>query len=85
VNSTERTLPAEPVDSMDPECEIMEDGEDAPEPVKVLEEAATFGEIMVWCHDMPPPADDPFAKGVEEWIAFATAVRLPLSVWYWIC
>lgn len=29
---------------------------------------------MVWGHDALPAGDDPFVKGVEEWIAFAEMV-----------
>ena len=76
MSSTGRTLPAEPAQPADPDCELIEDDADGQEPVKVLEENGTFEEILVWGHDLPPPADDPFVKGVEEWIAFATAVCL---------
>lgn len=44
------------------------------EPVKVLQKQATFGEYMVWGHEMIPAADDTFVKGVEEWVKFAEAV-----------
>ena len=51
-----------------------EDDEDLPESVKILKEKAEFGTITVWGHDKLPAADDIFAKGIEEWIAFAAAV-----------
>jgi ribonuclease H2 subunit C len=51
----------------------MTDGE-RDEPVKVLEKQATFQEFVVWGHEALPTADDPFIKGVEEWIQFAEAV-----------
>lgn len=51
----------------------MTDGE-RDEPVKVLEKQATFQEFVVWGHEVLPTADDPFIKGVEEWIQFAEAV-----------
>ncbi|RDW74682.1 ribonuclease H2 subunit C [Aspergillus mulundensis] len=41
------------------------------EPIKVLEKQATFGDYMVWGHEMIPAADDSFVKGVEEWVKFA--------------
>ncbi|KAI4122242.1 MAG: hypothetical protein LQ347_006573, partial [Umbilicaria vellea] len=50
-----------------------EDGDEDMEPVKVLEEAASFEEIVVWGHEAVPTSDDPYVKGVEEWIAFAEA------------
>ena len=52
------------------------DGDEDTEPVKVLEEAASFKEIVVWAHEAVPESDDPYVKGVEEWIAFAEAVSL---------
>ena len=63
---TERTIrPAQnnSVDEAEPE-----------EPVKILEKQATFQDVMVWGHELMPAADDPFVKGVEEWVRFAEAV-----------
>lgn len=51
-----------------------EDSDGVMEPVKVLEEAASFEEMVVWGHEVLPGSDDPYVKGVEEWIAFAEAV-----------
>ncbi|KAJ5489499.1 hypothetical protein N7539_004389 [Penicillium diatomitis] len=54
----------------------MEDGESDPEePVKILEAQGTFDEMMVWGHENLPAADDPFVKGVEEWIRFAETMH----------
>ena len=51
----------------------MED--DLPEePVKTLESQATFDNLVVWGHEIPPAADDTFVKGVDEWIKLAEAV-----------
>ncbi|KAJ9192169.1 hypothetical protein DTO164E3_8505 [Paecilomyces variotii] len=52
-----------------------QDGE-LEEPIKVLETQATFDEFVVWGHEIMPAADDPFVKGVEEWIKFAEAMHL---------
>jgi ribonuclease H2 subunit C len=46
-----------------------------PEAIKTLQSIATFNEVIVWGHDMLPAADDPFVKGIEEWIAFAEAIH----------
>ena len=54
------------------EEELEEEG------IKVLEEVATFEELVVWGHEAVPEADDVFVKGVEEWIRFAEAVSLVL-------
>ncbi|KAL1965015.1 hypothetical protein VTN77DRAFT_6215 [Rasamsonia byssochlamydoides] len=48
---------------------------DAEEPVKILEKQATFNEFVVWGHEVLPAADDPFVKGVEEWLKFAEAMH----------
>ncbi|KAL9113060.1 MAG: hypothetical protein Q9227_002672 [Pyrenula ochraceoflavens] len=52
-----------------------EEEEEESEPVKVMKTVGTFEELLVWGHDAAPAADDPFVKGVEEWTAFAEAVR----------
>lgn len=44
------------------------------EPVGILETQATFNDFIVWGHEALPPADDPFVKGVEEWLKFAEVV-----------
>ncbi|GAD95232.1 ribonuclease H2 subunit C [Paecilomyces variotii No. 5] len=46
------------------------------EPVKVIEAQSTFDEFVVWGHEITPAADDPFVKGVEEWMKFAEAMHL---------
>lgn len=59
---------------------------DSEEPVKVLEKQATFNEFVVWGHEVLPAADDPFVKGVEEWLKFAEAVcsvSSLVSFWCW--
>jgi ribonuclease H2 subunit C len=52
-----------------------DDSKEKPEPVKILQSTATFNEVMLWGHDMLPAPDDPFVKGIEEWIAFAEAIH----------
>lgn len=40
--------------------------------VSMLEEVGEFAELMVWGHDAVPDAlDDPYMRGVREWVAFA--------------
>lgn len=56
--------------------DMDEEEEEDSEPVKILQATSTFGEVTIWGHDMLPAADDPFAKGVEEWIAFAEAIHM---------
>ncbi|KAL2002943.1 hypothetical protein VTN02DRAFT_5476 [Thermoascus thermophilus] len=45
------------------------------EPVKILEKQATFDEYVVWGHEVVPAADDPFVRGVEEWLKFAETLH----------
>lgn len=78
LSATDRTLPQKndthgrAIDSRDEEGEGDEDAE----PVKVLEETASFDEVVVWGHEAVPESDDPYVRGVEEWVAFAEAVGL---------
>lgn len=51
----------------------MEESEDSVE-VKVMEQKAAFDELAVWGHEVVPEDDNLYTKGVQEWIAFATAV-----------
>lgn len=55
------------------------------EEVHAMDEVASFDKVTIWGHDATPDrADDPFARGVDEWLAFAQAVscvtRLHLSM-----
>lgn len=65
--STQKSNGAEP-DDMDVEPE---------EPVRVLQKQGAFDELMVWGHESMPAANDPFVKGVEEWVKLAEAVSQP--------
>ena len=44
------------------------------EEVQALEEMACFDKIVLWGHERMVEGEDPFVKGVEEWIGFAEAV-----------
>lgn len=44
----------------------------------ILDKQGSFSAFMVWDHEKLPAADDPFVKGVSEWIRFAEAVRIRL-------
>ncbi len=44
------------------------------EEVQALGEVASFDSIVLWGHESLVEGDDPFVKGVEEWIGFAEAV-----------
>lgn len=62
------------MESFDSDNDEEEVEQEKPEPVKMLDVAATFDEFVVWGHEVLPASDDTFVKGVEEWIAFAEAV-----------
>ena len=67
---TERTLPPAPKHNTS-----TDDIEGEPEePVKIFEKQATFDEFLVWDHEAVPAVDDPYVKGVEEWLKLAEAV-----------
>ncbi|CEL04435.1 hypothetical protein ASPCAL05565 [Aspergillus calidoustus] len=69
---TDRELPSTTSNNSD-EAEVEE--VEPAEPIKVLEQQATFGDFVVWAHETIPAADDPYVKGVEEWIKFAEAMH----------
>ena len=86
MNASDRTFPQKNNRdgvAMDSRTDTVEEGdsEEDAEPVKVLEEAASFDEMMVWGHEAVPEGDDPYVKGVEEWIAFAEAVSESAFSW----
>src|SRR5437773_12006405 len=69
MNATERILPREM------KLAEMEDNDEAE--VKIMEESATFSELVVWGHEaLPEDASDPYVRGIEEWVAFASKVCL---------
>ena len=52
-----------------------EDEDEKPAEVKLAEEVGSFDEITIWSHEsMPLETDDPYLKGVQEWMDFAKAV-----------
>ena len=55
---------------------LMEDITAQPEKIetRVMKQQSSFGEIMVWGHEMVPEDGDVYVKGVQEWIGFAEAV-----------
>ncbi|OCL14409.1 ribonuclease H1 small subunit [Glonium stellatum] len=53
-----------------------EEDDEKPVEVKLAEELGSFDEIMVWSHEsMPSDTDDPYLKGVQEWMSFAKAMH----------
>ena len=42
--------------------------------IMIMEQHATFSNVMVWDHEAVPGVGDVYVKGMEEWIDFAEAV-----------
>ena len=72
----QKTGNALPAGSEAPSARQAEDVEETEhEPVNILEEQATFDSIVVWDHEVvPDESNDPYVKGIEEWVAFAEQV-----------
>ncbi|KAH0547695.1 hypothetical protein FGG08_000184 [Glutinoglossum americanum] len=52
------------------------DDDEQPEEIGIIEEQASFEEIVTWGHEaLPDPSTDPYVKGVEEWVAFAEQIN----------
>lgn len=51
-----------------------EEEDEEEEEAKVLEDVASFEELVIWGHEAMPEDDNAFVKGVEEWVKFAEAV-----------
>lgn len=74
LSSTERVLPkVEPEQDLSTEVVVEEEAE---EDVGIMEENASFEDLMLWGHEtLPDETADPYIRGVEEWIDFAEQVR----------
>lgn len=70
VSKTDRVLPKQISPAGVEEEE--EEAEDEPE-VGIMEEQSAFEDLMIWGHETVPE-EDPFARGMEEWISFAEQV-----------
>lgn len=82
MQNSDRTIPAR---SLNPSSNEYSPGDTIDDPtdadgdedgaVKVLEQVATFEELVVWGHEVRPGEDETFVKGVGEWIAWAEAIH----------
>ncbi|PBP28080.1 RNA exonuclease 4 [Diplocarpon rosae] len=79
--TTDRILPVpDPTGASDRPSEAEEEEEPEPE-VKIIEEQASFDEIVVWGHEvLPHGMADPYVRGMEDWIAFAEQV----CAFFWV-
>lgn len=61
----------------------MDDDEEVPEQIGVMQEIASFDRITVWGHETVPSfTEDAYSKGIEEWMSFATSVSQPCNKHY---
>lgn len=61
--------------SLEDENEDADEEDEPKEDVKVLKETASFDRINIWGHEMVPgDCEDPYTKGIQEWMTFAQAV-----------
>ncbi|KIX04279.1 uncharacterized protein Z518_05146 [Rhinocladiella mackenziei CBS 650.93] len=61
--------------AVDENIEVQDEEDEPPEPVQILEQVSSFDEVIVWGHDRLPALEDPYVKGIEEWISFAQAIH----------
>lgn len=72
--SSKRSKPRIPreEDDIDEEDEDEDDQQD----VKEMESLAEFDDVVIWEHGAAPTADnDPYVKGIQEWVALAEAAH----------
>jgi hypothetical protein len=76
LQTTDKVLVLSERDPLSMNVDEDDDEEDKPlVETKIVEERATFNEVMIWGHETTADAtDDPYTKGMEEWISFAEAV-----------
>jgi len=60
---------------MEEEEEDEDEGLEDNEELQVVKQVAAFDHVVVWNHEtLPDPLEDPYSKGITEWIGFADAV-----------
>ncbi|KAL3426034.1 ribonuclease H1/H2 small subunit [Phlyctema vagabunda] len=68
LTSTDRIVLPDPAEEQEADEDRIEVG--------IMEEQSQFDEIMVWGHESAPDAlTDPYVKGMEEWIGFASQIH----------
>lgn len=79
---TKNELPKELVERDEAEEDDDEEDDQESQDTKAVNELATFDKVIVWGHESIADAtDDPYAKGIEEWVSFASAVSTPSGNW----
>lgn len=73
VSNTSKVLPQSEAER---ETDADEEDDDQRIEVRIMEEVGEFDEVVVWEHEVAPDeTEDPYSKGVSEWIAFAEAMH----------
>ncbi|KZF23256.1 ribonuclease H1 small subunit [Xylona heveae TC161] len=55
---------------------VDEEGEEDIPPTKILEQQASFDELIIWGHEAEPDeGSDAYLKGIQEWIQFSEAMH----------
>ena len=73
----ERKPKEDKVRAMMQECEAGEEEQDEDqEELGLLEEMGSFENIVVWGHESVAGNEDPFVRGMIEWISFAEVVSV---------
>lgn len=57
-----------------------EEMEEEQKEVTMLNELGSFNKLLIWNHESIVDGDDPFVKGLSEWIGFAEAVSGVFSI-----
>lgn len=65
-------------EDMTEDVELQEESGDQPE-IGAIQGKATFDELIIWGHEsLVSSSEDPYLRGVDEWISFAEKVRQSL-------
>ncbi|KAF2428354.1 ribonuclease H1 small subunit [Tothia fuscella] len=76
LQTSDKVVPTSNMNQSHMEIDEDEEEEDEAEEIKLVEQIAEFDEIMVWGHETTAEAtEDPYSKGMEEWISFAEAIH----------
>ncbi|KAF2157320.1 ribonuclease H1 small subunit [Myriangium duriaei CBS 260.36] len=85
IQKTDRTIMDAPATNGLRQHDMDEEEEDeddvannvtAPRELKIVEQTGTFDAITVWGHEsFPTNTADPYLKGVQEWVDFASAIH----------
>lgn len=80
VEKSEPKKPEKTQEEMTEDVEVQDEQDEQPK-VGVMQGKATFDELMIWGHEsLTDSNEDPYLRGVEEWISFAEQVCQEISI-----